>query len=335
MKHRSLFLSLAVLAVVYAAIQAMINVEIINPYIELIIVYICIFIIYSLGLNLIYGYTGQFSLGHAAFYGIGAYTAGLLTKLVLPESIFSLPVALLAGGLMAALVSYLIGLPIVRLGSDYLGIATLSFGIIITVLMNNADQVLPAIGGARGLTGIPKLTTFAWAFGLAVVTVILVRNLIYSAQGRAFLAVREDEIAANTMGINPTQYKMLAFVLGGFLAGVAGGLYAHLYVFVHPSSFDFLKSIDVLMVVVLGGLGSMSGNIIAAIAWISLLEGLRILLPPEVLDLRMVIYPVVLITMMILRPQGLMGRTELLSLRPGKIETVAVKKEEESVGANA
>jgi branched-chain amino acid transport system permease protein len=334
MKNRSLLLSLAVLAVVFAAIQVLINSGAINGYIELIIEYILIFIVYSLGLNLIYGYTGQFSLGHAAFYGIGAYTAGLLTKLVLPESVVSLPIALLAGGLMAALVSYLIGLPIVRLGSDYLGIATLGFGVIVTVLMNNADQVLPAIGGARGLTGIPKLTTFAWTFFVAVGSVILVRNLIYSAHGRAFLAVREDEIAANTMGINPTQYKLIAFVLGGFLAGVAGGLYAHLYVFVHPSSFDFLKSIDVLMVVVLGGLGSMSGNIIAAIGWIALLEGLRILLPAEILDLRMVIYPIVLIAMMMLRPQGLMGGREISVLKPGKVET-AVKKGEEHVGASA
>lgn len=331
MKQRDNVRLLAVLAAVFVVLQAMISLGVLNPYWELIIEYACVFVIYALGLNLIYGFTGQFSLGHAAFYGIGAYTAALLTKLVLPDTIVTYPVALLAGGIAAAAVSFLIGLPILRLGSDYLGIATLGFGIIVKVFFDNSDAVIPAMGGARGLAGAPHLTTFAWAFILAVAVVLGVRNLVYSSHGRACLAVREDEIAANTMGVNPFQYKMLAFVFGGFLAGVAGGMYAHLYPFVHPSTFDFLKSLDVLMVVVLGGLGSMSGTIIAAVGWIFLLEGLRSVLPTEILDWRMVIYPVVLIVMMLLRPSGLMGGIELSFLKPGRVEPRPRKGEEHAV----
>lgn len=332
MKKRSLVLALVGVVALFAVLQGLILVGVINAYVELIMQLICIFIIYALGLNLIYGYTGQFSLGHAAFYGIGAYSAALLTKNYLPDTIITFPVALIIAGLISALVSFLIGLPILRLGSDYLGIATLGFGIIVKVFFDNAGEIIPAMGGARGMTGISKLTNFGWAYGMAVLTIILVRNLVYSNQGRAFLAVREDEIAANTMGINPFRAKMTAFVIGGFLAGVAGGLYAHLYAYLNPSNFDFLKSIDVLMVVVLGGLGSISGTIIAAVGWIFLLEGLRVVLPPEIIDWRLVIYPIVLIAMMLLRPQGLMGGTELNILKPGAIEPPA-KKGEKHVSA--
>lgn len=320
------------LVLTFVLLQGMILLGVINPYWELVLELACIFVIYALGLNIIYGYTGMFSLGHAAFYGIGAYTAAMLTKFYLPQSVVSFPIALLVGGLLGALVSLLIGLPILRLGSDYLGIATLGFGIIVKVAFDNSDAVIPAMRGARGLAGIEKLTTFPWAFLLAALVVILVRNFVYSGQGRACLSVREDEIAANTMGVNPFRYKMLAFVMGGFLAGVAGGLYAHLYVFVHPGSFDFLKSIDVLMIVVLGGLGSMSGTIIAAVGWVFLLEGLRVILPQEVLDLRMVIYPVILVVMMVLRPQGIMGGTEVAFLKAGRIK-VSPKKREAHVRA--
>jgi len=332
MKRKDILQVLAITAAVFVVLQALIAFQILNPYYELVIEYICVFIIYALGLNLIYGFTGQFSLGHAAFYGIGAYTAAMLTKFVLPDSWLSFPVALLTAGIAAGVVSFLIGVPILRLGSDYLGIATLGFGIIVKVMFDNADSVIPAMGGARGLAGVPRLTTFAWAFILMAAVVVAVRNLVYSSHGRALLAVREDEIAANTMGINPFRYKMLAFVTGGFLAGIAGGLYAHLYAFVHPSMFDFLKSIDVLMVVVLGGLGSMSGTIIASVGWIILLEGLRSVLPAEILDWRMVIYPVVLILMMLLRPKGLMGDVELSFLKPGRVEPSASAGASPSLG---
>ncbi len=319
MKGRGLLLTLGVTAVVFVVIQVAISTGVLNAYWTGITQLACIFVIYSLGLNLIYGFTGQFSLGHAAFYGIGAYTAALLTKVYLPDTPVTFPVALFLGGLMAGLVSYLIGLPILRLGSDYLGIATLGFGVIVKVLFDNGDSVIPAMGGAQGMTGIPALTTFAWAFPIAVGVVILLRNLIYSGQGRAFLSVREDEIAANTMGVNPFRYKMMAFVFGGFLAGLAGGLHAHLILFEHPSNFDFLKSVDVLTIVVLGGLGSISGTIVAAVGWTFLLEALRVVLPGDVLEWRFVIFPVLLIVMMLVRPRGLMGGIELPFLRQAPI----------------
>lgn len=326
MNRRNL-LTLAVTAAVFVVIQVLINAGVLNRYWTIIVQLACIFVIYSLGLNLIYGYTGQFSLGHAAFYGLGAYSAALLTKIYIPGVLRGIgladlpaevyfPFALLLGGIVAAVVAYLIGLPILRLGSDYLGIATLGFGVIVKVLFDNADSLIPAMGGAQGMTGIPALTTFAWAFPIAVGVVILIRNLIYSGQGRAFLAIREDEIAANTMGVNPFRYKMMAFVFGCFLAGVAGGLHAHLYLFEHPSNFDFLKSVDVLTIVVLGGLGSISGTIIAAVGWTFLLELLRNVLPPELIDFRFVVFPLLLIVMMLLRPSGLMGGFEVPFLRP-------------------
>ena len=319
MRSPNLLVTLALSLGLFAAIQGAFSLGLLTAYWETIFTYACLFVTYALGLNVIYGYNGQFSLGHAAFYGIGAYTAALLTKLVVGGGALGFPLALFAGGVLAAAIGFLIGLPILRLRSDYLGIATLGFGIMVKVLFDNSEAVLPAMAGARGLTGIPKATSFGWAFFIMIGAIILVRNLINSSHGRAIISVREDEIAADTMGINTTTYKTIAFVTGCFLAGVAGGLFAHLYAFLHPSSFDFLKSIDVLMVVVLGGLGSITGTIVAAVGWIFLLEGLRIVLPQEQLEWRMVIYPLVMIIVMLVRPQGLMGGVEFGPLRTPKV----------------
>jgi branched-chain amino acid transport system permease protein len=265
------------------------------------------------GLSLIYGFTGQFSLGHAAFYGIGAYTAAYITK-TLGGTIPYFVLALVAAAAVAGLIAFLIGLPILRLRSDYLGIATLGFGVIVKVLLDNMDKVDPAFGGARGMGGIAALTNFHWVFWLAVGAVLLARNLITSSHGRACIAVREDEVAADLMGIDTTRFKTLTFVIGCSLAGLAGGLYAHLYLFLHPTSFDFLKSLDVLLVVVLGGLGSLTGTVVTAVGWSFLNEVLRAILPQGFLDWRGVIYALVLIVLMIVRPQGIMGGKEF-SLR--------------------
>jgi branched-chain amino acid transport system permease protein len=263
----------------------------------------------AVGLSLIYGFAGQFSLGHAAFYGIGAYTAGYMTK-TMGGSTVTFVLALVTGALVAGLIGLLIGMPILRLRSDYLGIATLGFGVIVKVLLDNSDKIDPALGGSRGMLGVPQLTTFGWVFWLAAGSVLLARNLVNSSMGRACIAVREDEVAADIMGIDTTRFKTLAFVLGCSLAGLAGGLYAHRYPFLHPSSFDFLKSLDVLLVVVLGGLGSLTGTVVTAVAWVFLLEWLRSVLPQDFLDWRGVIYALVLIFVMIARPQGLMGGKE-------------------------
>ncbi|MFH1143064.1 MAG: branched-chain amino acid ABC transporter permease [Candidatus Eisenbacteria bacterium] len=288
---------------------------VLNPYWQQIIGFAGIMTISALGLNVIYGYTGQFSLGHAAFYGIGAYTAAYITK-SLHLGAWGLLPALLAGSTAAAAVAFLIGLPILRLRSDYLGIATLGFGIIVKVMFDNADAVLPTLGGSRGMTGIPHLTTFTWVYLSVIAAVVLVRNFVYSSQGRACISVREDEIAAEALGVDTTRYKTVGFVLGCALGGYAGGLYAHLYTFLHPMNFDFLKSLDVLLIIVLGGLGSISGTVIAACGWTLLLEGLRVVLPARILDWRLVIYPLLLIIVMLLRPKGLLGGNELRFLKP-------------------
>jgi len=286
-----------------------------NPYWLQIFALACIVTISAQGLNIIYGYTGLFSLGHAAFYGIGAYTAAFLMKGWGGHSQLLFLLALAAGGLAAAAVSFLIGLPTLRLTSDYLGIATLGFGVIMKVLFDNADAILPELGGARGMTGIAKLTSVPWALLALLLSAVVVRNLVHSSYGRALLSIREDEIAAETMGINTFRYKLSGFVIGCTFAGVAGGLYAHLYSFLHPSNFDFFKSIDVLMIVVIGGLGNMSGTMAASFGWIFLLEGMRFLLPPEFVELRWVVIPVLLVVTMLLRPQGLFGRREFFFLK--------------------
>jgi branched-chain amino acid transport system permease protein len=301
---------LLILLIPYAAIYGLIQGEFINPYWEQIIQYAIIVFISSLGLNIIYGYAGQFSLGHAAFFGIGAYTSAVIMKALETESYLIFIFVLFLGAAVAGLVAFLVGLPILRLRSDYLGIATLGFGIIVKVALDNFDSIVPLMGGSRGMSGIPKLTNFTITYIFGALAILFLRNFVFSSHGRACVSIREDEMAAEAMGVNTTGYKTLAFVMGCFYAGLAGGLYAHLYVFLHPSNFDFLKSFDPLLIVVLGGLGSISGTLLAALGWTFLLEGLRVLLPAEILDWRMVIYPVLLIIVMLLRPEGLFGRKE-------------------------
>ena len=263
----------------------------------------------AMGLSLIYGFAGQFSLGHAAFYGIGAYVAAFITK-SFGGTTLNFAIALAAGALAAAVVAFLIGLPILRLRSDYLGIATLGFGVIVKVFFDNSDKVSKLFGGSMGMTGIPRITTFPWVFWSAVLVILIARNLVNSSHGRACISVREDEVAADIMGIDTTRFKMLAFTLGCAMAGLAGGLYAHLYAFLHPTNFQFLKSFDVLLIVVLGGLGSLTGTVVAGMGVVFLQEILRDVLGQQFLDWRGVVYALVLIVLMILRPQGLMGGWE-------------------------
>lgn len=275
----------------------------------------------SLGLSLIYGFTGQFSIGHAGFYAIGAYTAGYLGRTYGHGNLGWFVVSLLAGVLMTAVVALLIGLPILRLRSDYLGIATMGFGIIVKVLLDNADRVIPALGGARGMLGAPQIANLTWIFWALILVLFLFRNLVCSSFGRACLAIREDEIAADAMGVNTTLYKTLAFVMGCAAVGLAGGLYAHRYPLLHPTSFDFLKSFDFLLIVVVGGLGSLSGTLAAAVGWVFLLEGLRSVLGQQFLDFRGVVYALLLIAVIILRPQGLFSGRELGVLVPRSLQS--------------
>jgi len=236
-------------------------------------------------------------------------------------------IALIAGAVLAALVGFVVGLPLLNLTYDYLCIATLGFGIISYVFFNNADKLIPTMKGARGMVAIPRLTTWPWVLGAFAVALIVMRNFIYSSTGRAILAVRDDLTAADTMGINSYQYKVLAYTVGCAYAGLAGGLYAHLYAFLHPTNFTWLKSIDPFVMVVFGGVGSMTGTTMGAYVFVTLLEGLRVL-PAELIDWRYVIYPVILLFVMLFRPQGIMGTNELGFLKrpkaaPGESEMEA------------
>ena len=306
----------AVLVAFYVLAQVLIVTGLLNSYWQLILDQSLIVAIASLGLSLIYGFCGQFSLGHAAFYGLGAYTAGLIGKLWGHGDPLWFVGSLIAGAVVAGLVAVVIGLPILRLRSDYLGIATLGFGIIVRVLMDNSGKLIPETGGATGMTGAPMVANFTWIFIVAVGAIFLVRNLVFSRFGRSWVAIREDEVAADAMGLNTTRAKTLAFVLGCALAGLAGALYAHRYPFIHPSSFNFLKSIDFLIIVVLGGLGSFTGTVVTAVAWVFLLEGLRAVLGMAFVDYRGVVYALILIAVIILRPRGLLGGKEWSALLP-------------------
>lgn len=329
-KSSQVFFILATAAVFYAIVKVLLLFDLLSPYWQIVLDQALITIIGALGLSIIYGFNGQFSLGHAAFYGLGAYTGGYISKVYGHGSLLWLGVALLLGMLVTGLVALLIGLPILRLRSDYLGIATLGFGIIIKVGMDNSNKVLPVLGGATGMTGLTRAVNFDIIFLLTVIVILVVRNFIYSSHGRACISIREDEIAADAMGIDTTRYKSLAFVMGCALAGLAGALYAHRYPYLHPSSFDFLKSFDFLLIVVLGGLGSMTGTIVTAFSWVFLLEGLRFVLGEQFIDFRGVIYALILIITILLRPQGLFGGKELSFMKPPKAAPSALPGKEGS-----
>jgi branched-chain amino acid transport system permease protein len=302
-----------------------------NPYFLQILILIGINIMLAVSLNLINGFTGQFSIGHAGFMAIGGYASAFFTYYFGASFIQNLSLivflpwlaksivfvfALILGGTLSALAGLVVGIPSLRLKGDYLAIATLGFGEIIRVLILNIN----AVGGARGFADIPGYTNLFWVLFFMLVTIIVVRNLVYSTHGRAFLSVREDEVAAEAMGINTTYYKVYAFAIGAFFAGIAGGLFGHYLMYLHTNSFTFMKSIEVIIMVVLGGMGSITGSILAAIVLTILPEFLRV-----VKDYRMVIYSLILIILMLTRPQGILGMQEF-SLK--KIKNMFVKKEQ-------
>ncbi len=379
---------------VFVVIQVLISLDILNAFWNTIIRLGAVMAIVALGLNLIYGFNGQFSLGQWGFYAIGAYSAadvtyrwvndksaiglvvlflgvtlsglailglrralsrirgldalsaftlylvavgvtaylsvligGAITPAItallflLPEAVNMQIVYFLAvilAGFLAAEVSFLFGLPVLTLGSDYFGIATLGFTIIIKVLLDNSDTMLgfAEMKGARGMVGIPKLSSWFWVFLFLLVVIVLMRNLLHSSYGRAMISVREDEIAAKAMGVDIAEFKILSFVLGSLFAGLAGGLYAHINGFLHPNTFNFIKSFDPMIIIVMGGLGSVTGTLAASFAWALVLEGfLRLILPQGFETWRFVIYPVLLLLIMLLRPKGLFGDYEMPFLR--------------------
>ena len=285
----------------FAVLQALISLNFIDPFWELNIILIGINIKLAAGLNLINGYTGQFSLGHAGFMAVGAYVSAIVTmKLGLPFI-----VAIMAGACAAGLLGLLIGLPTLRLSGDYLAIATLGLGEIIRITILNINY----IGGASGFMGIPRYTNFAWVFFVCLFVLFFIKNFINSSHGRACISIRENEVAAEAMGIDTTKYKVLAFTLGAAFAGVAGALFAHYFYVIHPASFTFISSFNYLTMVVLGGLGSITGSIAGAVILTFISAALASW--PE---WRMIIYSVMLIILMLYRPQGLFGNIELVNM---------------------
>lgn len=272
-----------------------------NPYYVQVITLMGIMMIAALGLHLITGATGQLSFGHAAFLAIGAYAAALSTiHLELPFL-----VSVLLGGIIAALAGVIVGFPSMRLTGDYLGIATLGFAEIVRVVLMN----LEITGGARGLAGIPRETSMLLVFICVAITVFVCYRIENSRFGRALVAIREDEIAAECNGINTLWYKVSAFAIGSFMAGVAGGLYAHFLQYLNPSGFGFAKSFELLCFVVLGGLGSIPGAVLGTTILTLLPEMLRFSS-----EYRMMMYGVLMVSMMIFRPRGLLGGVDLLPM---------------------
>ena len=282
----------------------------VNEYVQLVIIYIGINIILTTSLNLINGYMGEFSVGHAGFMAVGAYVSAIFTTKLLPDNLGAIyfPLVVLAGGIGAALVGLVVSVPSFKTRGDYLAIVTLAFNMIVKSVIENIE----AIGGPRGIPGIAKLTTLPWTFFWTVLAILVIRNFVYSNYGRGVQSIREDEIASDLMGVSTKQVKLLAFTLSSFFAGVAGALFAHVLQFISPKVFDIIKSTDVLIMVYLGGIGSITGSILGATVYTVLLEVLR----PFGMW-RMVLMPLMLVLLMIFRPRGIMGLREFRWLIPG------------------
>lgn len=299
--------TLIALILSFGIIQLLISVGIINDFYQVTLMTIGINIILAISLNLVTGFTGQFSLGHAGFMAIGAYACGIMT--VHFPTIWGFLGGIVLGAVLAALVGVLIGIPTLRLRGDYLAIATLGMAEIIRIIFLN----LKITGGAAGLSNIPRFVNWPWMFVFLAIAIIVITNFINSSHGRACISIREDEIAAEAMGINTTKYKVMAFALGAFFAGVAGALYASYFYFLKPAQFGFMQSINILVIVVFGGLGSTTGSIVAAILLAIINTALS-----SFTAIRMIVYSLLLILIMIFRPQGLMGSKELPDLFKAK-----------------
>jgi branched-chain amino acid transport system permease protein len=286
---------------VFFLINRLFSAEIINRFHMGLILLVCINIILATSLNLSAGFLGQLVLGHAAFMSVGAYTAAIFSLRIGASGTHEFLAALFLGGVAAAISGIIIGVPALRLRGDYIAIITLGFGLIIQSIMFN----LKITGGPQGLTRIPRLTTFGVAFFVMVFSVATLVCLIRSRHGRAIIAIREDEIAAEASGISTVKYKILGFTVSAFFAGIAGGLFAHRTAFLEPQMFGFEYSIELLVIVVLGGMGSFTGAVVSAVVLTLLPEILR-----EFQTYRMLAYAILLIAMMIFRPKGLMGTYE-------------------------
>ncbi len=305
-KILSYIINLFIIIGVYLIINYLVQTKIINRYYQGILIVTLINIILAVSLNLTTGFLGELALGHAGFMAVGAYAGAIFTKTMVDANLMvaeaAFPISILLAGVVAALFGLLIGIPVLRLKGDYLAIITLGFGEIIRILIINLDIT----GGARGLTKIPRVTTIGYAYFIMVAFIIIMFTIGRSRHGRAILSIREDSIAAEASGIPTVYYKVYAFTLAAFFAGIAGALYAHYSGTLDPKTFGFARSIEILVMVVLGGMGSITGSVVSA----SVLTVL-----PEVLrgfsEYRMLVYSLALIIMMLFRPKGLLGTHEV------------------------
>lgn len=300
---RSIIIKLVIVIAAYAAIFIAINENLLNRQYKSVIVLIFVNIILAVSLNLVTGFLGELSLGHAGFMMVGAYAGAIFTN-YLKDAVPGMPelaaflMAVLLGGLIAGLIGFLIGIPVLRLRGDYLAIVTLAFGEIIRSLCEN----MKITNGAAGMSGISKYANyknFTYGFVIMIVSVIIIANLIKSRQGRAIVSIRENYIAAESIGIPVAKFKIMAFAIGAFFAGIAGVIYAHDQGMILPADAGYIKSIDILVMVVLGGMGNIGGSIIAAIVLTVVKEMLR-----DAADYRQLIYAVVLIVMIIANSSG-------------------------------
>lgn len=308
------YLPVAGLVVFYLVLMQLRQAGIIKNYWLQVTMFALINSMVTLGLNLVNGITGQFSIGQAGFVSVGAYTSGVVTTLLFnfnalpaPAKPFVFLLAIAAAGVVSGIFGYLIGRPSLRLKGDYLAIVTLAFGEILRALI----RCIPQVGGPRGFTGIPRYSLLGWILVFFGLTVWFMRNYIYSSFGRACVSIREDELAAETMGVNTTRYKVQAFVIGAVIAGVAGALLAHVLGFLHPDQFNYVRSTDFLVYLYAGGAGTMSGAIVGASVLTILPEMLRFLA-----GWRLVIYGLVLVLMMLYCPTGICRGREFPFLVP-------------------
>lgn len=284
----------------FVVLTILMKVGIIGSYYAITLYNIFINIILAVSLNLVIGVCGQFSLGHAGFMCIGAYCAGIMVKMM--PNMTGLAIGVLIGFVLSTIVALIVSIPTLRLKGDYLAIATLGFAEIVRILVQNMEIT----NGAAGLNGIPKLTTFPLLFVCSVISILVVCNFTHSASGRACLSIREDEIASEAMGINTTKYKVIAFVIGALLASLAGALFACNFYVIKPDQFTFNKSIDILVMVVFGGMGSMTSSVLAAVA-----IGIINVVLANFSEIRMIIYGLALVGIMIFKPTGILGTKEL------------------------
>ena len=282
-----------------------------NGYAEFVLITAGINIILCASLNLVNGYMGEFSVGHAGFMAVGAYAAGLLSVKLMPGATptWAFPLVVFFGGVIAAVIGFLLALLSFKTRGDYLAIITLAFLMIVKSGLEN----MPFAGGPRGLIGIERLTTLPQTIAWVVLTLWVIRNLVYSKFGRAITAIREDELAAGAMGVRTREAKILAFAVSSFFAGVAGALFAHQLQFISPATFDILRSTDILVMVYIGGVASLTGSFLGAVLVTLLAEALQ-----PLGTWRMVVMPMTLVLLMLFRPRGLLGLRELAWVLPGR-----------------